>query len=384
MSQNLYARARQLAEKAVEADNAEKYEDALSMYLQAAEILLEMTKFTSNPRLVNTYEGRAKEYIARAKIIKPLTSRKKSIKSNKSSGSTDSDSAEIDESLEGAIVSEAPDITLNDVAGLNDVKLALRESIVLPLMRPDLFTGSRQPWRGILLHGPPGCGKTMIAKATAGDVDATFFNISAATLVSKWLGESEKLVKRLYEIAKEKQPSIIFIDEVDSLTQARGEGENDAMRRVKTQLLMSMEGLSSKKGDRVVTIGATNIPWEIDSAFRRRFQRRIYVTLPDIEARNAIFKINSKGIDLNPNIDFHELAVKTEKYSGSDIANICKEAIMSPIRDLDSADLITDTSIKARPVNHDDYLNALQNVKKSVSSNELARFEKWDNEFGAG
>jgi spastin len=224
----------------------------------------------------------------------------------------------------------------------------------------------------------------MIAKATAGDVEATFFNISAATLVSKWLGESEKLVQRLYEIAKEKQPSIIFIDEVDSLTQSRGEGENDAMRRVKTQLLTSMEGISSKTGDRVVTIGATNIPWEIDTAFRRRFQRRIYVSLPDPEAREIIFKINSKGIELDPDIDFVNLASKTEGFSGSDIANICREAIMSPIRDLDSGNFISDHSVKARAVTEIDYLNALENINKSVSSKELVRFKNWDDEFGAG
>ena len=234
---------------------------------------------------------------------------------------------------------------MNDVAGLEAVKRSLREAIVLPLKRPDLFTGSRQPWRGILLHGPPGCGKTMIAKATAGDIDATFFNVSAATLVSKWMGESEKLVKRLYEVAKEKQPSIIFIDEVDSLTQSRTENENDAMRRVKTQLLASMEGLASNKEDRVVTIGATNVPWEIDSAFRRRFQRRIYVPLPDEEARKIIFQINSKGIELDKNINFKKLSSKTNEFTGSDIANICREAIMAPIRELDSSNLIDDSSV---------------------------------------
>jgi len=290
----------------------------------------------------------------------------------------------MDASLEEAIMDEDPDVTLDDVAGLEDAKRALREAIVLPLMRPDLFTGSRQPWRGILLHGPPGCGKTMIAKATAGDVKATFFNVSAATLVSKWLGESEKLVQRLYELAKEKQPSIIFIDEVDSLTQSRGDGENDAMRRVKTQLLTSMEGISSNKEDRVVTIGATNVPWEIDTAFRRRFQRRIYVPLPDIDAREVIFKINSKGIELDGNINFRDLAELTEGYSGSDIANICREAIMAPIRDLDSSDLINDESIKARSVQQEDYVKALDTVNKSVSGKELHRFREWDEEFGAG
>lgn len=380
MSTNLYARAQRYAKEAVKADDEGKFVEAKNLYLRAAETLLEMKKFTSNPRLVDTYERSAKGYIARAKVLK--SQMKKKVPPKKGGRSDDDD--DLENSIEDAIVSEKPDVNLSDVAGLEDAKTALREAIVLPLLRPDLFTGSRQPWRGILLHGPPGCGKTLIAKATAGDVEATFFNISAATLVSKWLGESEKLVKKLYEIAKEKQPSIIFIDEVDSLTQSRGDGENDAMRRVKTQLLSSMEGLTSGKGDRVVTIGATNVPWDIDTAFRRRFQRRIYVSLPSNEAREIIFKLNSQGIALDDGIDFSSLANNTEGYSGSDIANVCKDAVMAPIRELDQTDLIKDTSVKARPVRHQDYLIALENVNKSVSTKELTRFERWDEEFGAG
>nr|AKC94894.1 putative AAA-type ATPase Vps4 [uncultured organism] len=384
MSSNLYSRAKELAEKAIEADNAEKFQEALNLYLQAAEILVEMAKITRNPRLGETYELRAKEYISRAKVLKPMLKMKSKIKYSKSSGSqTEDEDDELEDSISGAIISQKPDITLDDVAGLHSAKRALREAIVLPLMRPDLFKGSRQPWRGILLHGPPGCGKTMIAKATAGDIEATFFNISAATLVSKYLGESEKLVKKLYEVAKEKQPSIIFIDEVDSLTQSRGDGEHDAMRRVKTQLLTSMEGVSSSKEDRVVTIGATNIPWEIDSAFRRRFQRRIFVSLPDVEAREAIFKVNSKGIELADDIDFKELSEASEGYSGSDIANICRDAIMAPIRDLDSSGVIHDSNIGARAVVQKDYTKALKNMSKSVSKRELVKFEHWNEEFGA-
>lgn len=384
MSSNLYSRAKQLAEKAVDADNSERFQEALNLYLQAAEILVEMAKITRNPRLAETYELRAKEYISRAKSLKPLVKKKSKVSSSKSSGrQTDEEEDELDDSITSAIISEKPDITLDDVAGLHSAKSALRESIVLPLMRPDLFKGSRQPWRGILLHGPPGCGKTMIAKATAGDIDATFFNISAATLVSKYLGESEKLVKKLYEVAKEKQPSIIFIDEVDSLTQSRGEGEHDAMRRVKTQLLTSMEGVASSKEDRIVTIGATNVPWEIDAAFRRRFQRRIYVTLPDIEAREVIFKVNSKGIELADDVDFARLSELSEGYSGSDIANICRDAIMTPIRDLDTSGVINDNSIGARAVVLHDYLESLEDMSKSVSQNELTKFQQWNEEFGA-
>ena len=384
MSQNLYAKARQIAQDAVNADDNQNHQEAYRLYLQSAEILIELTKFTENPQLTKIYENRAKEYIGRAKALNKINKNNLNSKNNTNKGEQSDQNSELDQNIEASIVSENPDITLNDVAGLEAVKRSLREAIVLPLKRPDLFTGSRQPWRGILLHGPPGCGKTMIAKATAGDIDATFFNVSAATLVSKWMGESEKLVKRLYEVAKEKQPSIIFIDEVDSLTQSRTENENDAMRRVKTQLLASMEGLASNKEDRVVTIGATNVPWEIDSAFRRRFQRRIYVPLPDEEARKIIFQINSKGIELDKNINFKKLSSKTNEFTGSDIANICREAIMAPIRELDSSNLIDDSSVKARPVTQKDYLNALNNVKKSVSSSELTRFIEWDKEFGAG
>ncbi len=384
MSQNLYAKARQIAQDAVNADDNQNHQEAYRLYLQSAEILIELTKFTENPQLTKIYENRAKEYIGRAKALNKINKNNLNSKNNTNRGEQSDQNSELDQNIEASIVSENPDITLNDVAGLEAVKRSLREAIVLPLKRPDLFTGSRQPWRGILLHGPPGCGKTMIAKATAGDIDATFFNVSAATLVSKWMGESEKLVKRLYEVAKEKQPSIIFIDEVDSLTQSRSENENDAMRRVKTQLLASMEGLASNKEDRVVTIGATNVPWEIDSAFRRRFQRRIYVPLPDEEARKIIFQINSKGIELDKNINFKKLSSKTNEFTGSDIANICREAIMAPIRELDSSNLIDDSSVKARPVTQKDYLNALNNVKKSVSSSELTRFIEWDKEFGAG
>lgn len=386
MSSNLYARAQNLAKLAVDADNEGKYQIAMNRYLEAAQILIEMTKFTSNQRLVKTYEERASGYITRAKELKPmLKEEKRPVSSKRSGDNADDEEDELSAAIEDAIVSEKPDVTLADVAGLADVKKALREAIVLPLMRPDLFTGSRRPWKGILLFGPPGCGKTLIAKATAGNIDATFFNISAATLVSKWLGESEKLVKNLYDIAKKKQPSIIFIDEVDSLTQTRGgSGENDAMRRVKTQLLTSMEGLSSDGSDRVVTIGATNVPWEIDAAFRRRFERRIYVPVPDSDARAKVFEVNSKGIDLDDDVDFAELAILTDGYSGSDIANICREAIFAPVRELDATGALDDATIKARKVKQSDYLAALQNVRSSIGLNELKQFDKWESEYGAG
>lgn len=229
---------------------------------------------------------------------------------------------------------------------------------------------------------PPGCGKTLLAKATAAEVEATFFNVSASAVISKWLGESEKLVNTLFKIARERQPSIIFIDEVDALTGARG-GEHDAMRRVKTELLTSMDGLSSSAQDRLVVIGATNLPESIDGAFRRRFERRIYIKLPDFEARKAIFQLNVKGVDLAPDVDFESLAEITEGYSGADIAMVCRDAIMTPIRELDLSGDIHDPNIKARPVTQKDFLESIQSVNPSVSAEEIEKYEKWNEEFGS-
>ncbi len=374
--------AQEFAQRAVQLDSASNYEEAMNNYLRAAETLLELVKFTRNNRLKTTYESRAQSYIDRAKELKQILKRPQKASGSRGGGGDDDD--ELSDAISGAIVTEKPDLSLDDVAGLVDAKRALREAIVLPLMRPDFFTGSRRPWKGILLHGPPGCGKTMIAKATAASVEATFFNISAAQIMSKWLGESEKLVLELFEMAKKKQPSIIFIDEVDSLTQARGGGEHDAMRRVKTQLLTTMDGMTSSNEDRVVVIGATNLPWEIDDAFLRRFERRIYVGLPDYEARNKVFEINSSGVAIDDEVNYELLADLTDGYSGSDIANICREALMIPIRDLDSAGNILDESVTVREVTQKDYVYALNRVKPTVAESRLVRYSDWDNEFSAG
>ncbi|GAG76164.1 unnamed protein product, partial [marine sediment metagenome] len=305
------------------------YSEAIPYYLDASEALMKAIRFERNPQVARTLKKKAEMYLARAKELRELLEKRKERKST--AGSDDED-----DKLEGAIadiiVTEKPDIKLSDIAGLQNAKQTLREAIVLPLMRPDLFSGARRPWKGILLFGPPGCGKTLLARATAAEVEATFFNVSAASIISKWLGESEKLVQSLFHLAREKQPSIVFIDEVDALAGARG-GEHDAMRRVKTELLTSIDGLSSSETDRIVTVGATNIPDSIDAAFRRRFERRIYIPLPDEPAREAIFEFNSRGVDMTDEVDFSLLSEITDSYTGADIAMVCRDAIMTPIRE---------------------------------------------------
>jgi vacuolar protein-sorting-associated protein 4 len=378
-AQGLIDHAREFAVKAYSFDKEKNYSEAIPYYLDAAEALMKAIKFERNPQVAGSLKKKANMYISRAKELRELLEKKKE---RRSTAGSDEEEEKLESAISDIIVTEKPNITLDDIAGLENAKQTLREAIVLPLMRPDLFSGARRPWKGILLFGPPGCGKTLLAKATAAEVEATFFNVSASSIISKWLGESEKLVKQLFELADEKQPSIIFVDEVDALAGARG-GEHDAMRRVKTELLTSMDGLSSSETDRIVTVGATNIPESIDAAFRRRFERRIYIPLPDLPARGAIFLLNSKGVELDESVDFEILAEITEGYSGSDIAMVCREAIMTPIREMDMAGAIDDTSVTARAVTQDDYLEAIEAINPSVSDDEIEKYDSWNEEFGS-
>jgi SpoVK/Ycf46/Vps4 family AAA+-type ATPase len=232
------------------------------------------------------------------------------------------------------------------------------------------------------MFGPPGCGKTYLCKAVASEVDSTFFSVSAANLISKWLGESEKLVKELYERAVEEAPSIIFFDEVDALAGARGGGsENEAMRRVKTQLLQAIEGFGTGE-ELLVTVGATNTPWDIDAAMRRRFERRVYVTLPTKGAREKMFEIHTRGVTLDSNVNFFELSDYTAGYTAADIALLCREALMHPIRELDAEGALENKEIQPRDPNINDFLTSMESIKPSVSPKELTRYDEWKDQFG--
>lgn len=240
-------------------------------------------------------------------------------------------------SLTGAILTEKPNVRWDDVAGLEGAKEALKEAVILPIKFPHLFTGQRKPWRGILLYGPPGTGKSYLAKAVATEANSTFFSVSSSDLVSKWLGESERLVKQLFQMARENRPSIVFIDEVDSLCGTRGEGESEASRRIKTEFLVQMNGVGNNM-EGVLVLGATNIPWQLDSAIRRRFEKRIYIPLPELHARATIFALNVGSTPCTlSHADYRKLAAMTEGYSGSDIATLVRDALMQPIRKVQMA-----------------------------------------------
>lgn len=238
---------------------------------------------------------------------------------NRKSGSStstddDPDMKKMRASLASAILTEKPNVRWDDVAGLEGAKEALKEAVILPIKFPHLFTGQRKPWRGILLYGPPGTGKSFLAKAVATEANSTFFSVSSSDLVSKWLGESERLVKQLFQMARENKPSIVFIDEVDSLCGTRGEGESEASRRIKTEFLVQMNGVGNDM-DGVLVLGATNIPWQLDSAIRRRFEKRIYIPLPDAPARATIFALNVGSTPCTlTHSDYRTLADLTEGW----------------------------------------------------------------------
>ncbi|XP_067645681.1 fidgetin-like protein 1 [Eurosta solidaginis] len=272
----------------------------------------------------------------------------------------------------------------NDIAGLDYVKSIIKEAVVYPLLRPDIFTGLRRPPRGILLFGPPGTGKTLIGKCIASQSNSTFFSISASSLTSKWVGESEKMVRALFAVAAVYQPSVVFIDEVDSLLSKRSESEHDSSRKLKNEFLVQLDGAATSEEDRVLIVGATNRPQELDDAARRRFARRLYIPLPEMEARIQILKnlVATVSNDLNEN-NIHEIGQETVGYSGADMDILCREASMEPLRSIPAEQIPHIEKDMVRPVNISDFKSAIHSVRPSVSKDDLAQYIQWNKEYGA-
>eukprot|EP00064_Thunnus_orientalis_P015331 superscaffoldBa00002822_g15382 len=291
MTTSTLQKAIDLVTKATEEDKAKNYEEALRLYQHAVEYFLHAIKYEAHSdKAKESIRAKCMQYLDRAEKLKDYLKNKdkqgkKPVKEAQSNDKSDSDSEgenpekkKLQEQLMGAIVMEKPNVRWNDVAGLEGAKEALKEAVILPIKFPHLFTGKRTPWRGILLFGPPGTGKSYLAKAVATEANnSTFFSVSSSDLMSKWLGESEKyvflLVKNLFDLARQHKPSIIFIDEVDSLCGSRNENESEAARRIKTEFLVQMQGVGNNN-DGILVLGATNIPWVLDAAIRRRSEVR--------------------------------------------------------------------------------------------------------------
>ena len=397
---NLYQYAVKEAQAAVAADEHGNYRQAINKYQRAADILLQFMKYNKNPQMRMLCQEKVETFLERVKVLKahlggsrvrskgqaPSISSPSNGESKGEEQVVSAEEQELIDSVEDTILTESPNVKWVDIAGLADCKQSLREAIVLPIIKPQLFTGARKPWSGILLFGPPGCGKTLLAKAAATECQATFFNVSSADLLSKWLGESEKLISSLFKVARIRAPSLIFMDEIDSLTTTRGSGhEGGGERRVKTQLLQEIQGVKSTHDKPMLVLGATNRPWDIDTAMLSRFEKKVYVPLPDMPARAGIFKIHTEGINSSlTEEDFIELAVRSEGYSGRDISNVCREVIMIPIRELDMGGLLehSDQEVIVRDITLKDFTKTLKKIKPMTTGKELDRYEAWAEECG--
>ncbi|GFP82291.1 fidgetin-like protein 1 [Phtheirospermum japonicum] len=287
------------------------------------------------------------------------------------------------EMINSVIIDQSPSVKWEDIAGLEMAKQALLEMVILPTKRKDLFTGLRKPAKGLLLFGPPGTGKTLLAKAVASESDATFFSVSASSLTSKWVGEGEKLVRTLFQVAISRQPSVIFIDEIDSIMSTRTESENEASRRLKSEFLVQFDGVSSSSSDLITVIGATNKPQELDDAVLRRLVKRIYIPLPDKNARRLLLKHKLKGNAFSlPDRDLERLVAETDGYSGSDLQALCEEAAMMPIRELGS-NILTVQANQVRGLRYRDFQKAMTVIRPSLQKRKWEELEKWNREFGS-
>ena len=316
----------------------------------------------------------------------------------------DGPDGELIEMVEREVMEKNPNVKFEDIAELEGAKNTLKEAVLLPLLMPDFFRGIRRPWKGVLLYGPPGTGKTLLAKALATQGKTTFFNVSPTTFASKWKGESEKLVRILFEMARFYAPSTIFIDEVDSIGQKRSDGDSEASRKVMAEVLVQMDGVSGKldqedlsieelKKNIVMVMGATNLPWDLDDALRRRFEKRVYIPLPNSVGRREMFHINMKGIKVQDDIDLDKLVQLTDGYSGADIANVCREASLMQMRRklMKTGGRLNFTMIKNNPsclmneldapVSQTDFETAIKNISKSVSKNDIKKYEEFTEEY---
>jgi SpoVK/Ycf46/Vps4 family AAA+-type ATPase len=408
--QELENTASKYAAEAIRLDSRGSRGMAIQSYQRAIEALVKLVEIYPEYKLNKIYMERASAYQNRIKslqmshglegdderttsVVNHTHERVHPINGNGKTG-THSDSLKkqnnsmdsLKADFDDLIMKEKPEVSWNEVIGLEDAKRAIRESIVYPTKRSDLFPLG---WpRGILLFGPPGCGKTLLAAAAAAEIDGYFINVDAAAMMSKWLGEAEKNVSKLFSMSRklnenENVPVLLFIDEIDSLLGTRN-SEVGGEVRVKNQVLTEMDGINGKsKESKLYVIGATNKPWTLEAGFLRRFQKRIYVTLPDIASRINLFNQYTTPLKKENTLKNEDLARYSEGYSASDIKDICQSAQLRVVNELFESGNAMDVQANPRPITVSDFKEIFKIRKPSVSTDMIRAYIKWSEQFKA-